>query len=134
MLRSQMRKDLLARYEGPFDMARVVDLGWTRYIGTRPETEDYLFHHNEAAAPGRPAGGRVLGTARETGQAQAGRDLRQGSAAPRLTLLRRGRGPRLRLARLFSPPSRPHLFIQRRDPISPGRIRIQFSSGSTSSN
>ena len=52
LLRSALRKDICARYGGPFDIGRLVDLGWTRYIGTRPETEDYLFHQSEVRSIG----------------------------------------------------------------------------------
>ena len=50
VLRSQMRKELLARYGGPFDIGNIVELGWTKWIGTRPAMEDYLFHRTEAHA------------------------------------------------------------------------------------
>ena len=128
-LRSQMRKELLARYGGPFDIGRIVDLGWTKWIGTQPESEDYLFHQSEA---------RVLGDM----PASEFWDLLQRLAKPKLLeifgrdLLPRtshsyavdvGRG----IASLgcFLPPSRPHLLLQRRNESSRGRIRLEFQSG-----
>lgn len=38
-----MPADMLARYGGPFEMARIVDLGRPRPIPDRPHVEDYVF-------------------------------------------------------------------------------------------
>jgi len=35
--------DLLARYDGPFDMARIIDLGQPRPTPNAPHVEDYVF-------------------------------------------------------------------------------------------
>ncbi|GEM_PF-1648373 len=35
-----------------FDIGRIVDRGWTKRIGTQPESEDSLFHHSEARVLG----------------------------------------------------------------------------------
>src|SRR5438105_4835997 len=44
MLRGRMSSENLARHGGLFDMARIIDLGPTRLIGSPPETEDRLFY------------------------------------------------------------------------------------------
>jgi hypothetical protein len=129
MLQSQMRKNLLARHGGPFDMGSVIDLGWTKYIGTRPESEDYLFHRSEA----RPIGDMpsvefwelLKGLVKPKLGEIFGKDLLP--RGPRSYAVDVGHG----VASLgcYMPPSRPHLFLQRRDPMSRGRIRIQFQSG-----
>jgi hypothetical protein len=129
LLRSQMRKDLLARHGGPFDVGRVVELGWTKYVGTRPESEDYLFHQSEARGLGdmpadefwallsklaRPKLGEIFG-----------KDLLP--RGPRSYAVDVGRG----VASLgcFVTPDRPQLALQHRDALSRDRIRIQFRSG-----
>ena len=129
VLRSQMRRDLLARYGGPFDMGRVVDLGWTKYVGTRPESEDYLFHRSEVRAmgdmPAEEFWQRLKLLARPKLGAIFGKDLL--ARGPRSYAVDVGHG----VASLgcYLTASRPHLFLQRRDPSSRGRIRIEFTSG-----
>jgi len=129
MLHSQMRTKMLARHGGPFDMARIVDLGWTKYIGTQPETEDYLFHRSEAQAIGQMDAPKFW-------------DLLEKLARPKLCeIFGSDLKPRTRhsyavdvgagIASLgcYKPPTRPRLFIQRRDPLSRGRIRVTFRAG-----
>jgi hypothetical protein len=129
LLQSQMRKDMLARHGGPFDMGCVIDLGWTKYIGTRPETEDYLFHRSEARCLGSmPADefwGLLQGLAKRKLGEIFGRDLLP--RGPRSYAVDVGQG----IASLgcYITPCRPQLLLQRRDPLSRGRIRLQFQSG-----
>jgi hypothetical protein len=129
MLRSQMRKDLLARHGGPFDIGRMVELGWTKYVGVRPETEDYLFHQSEVKClgdmPARQFWELLQTLAKPTLQEIFGKDLLprgQHSCAVDV-----GRGV-ASLGCLVAP-RRPRLLLERRDPLSRGRIRIQFRSG-----
>jgi hypothetical protein len=129
LLQSQMRKEMLARHGGPFDMGHVIDLGWTKYIGTRPETEDYLFHRSEAKSTGEmPADEfwELLGklAKRKLGEIFGPDLLPRG---PQSYAVEEGQG----IASLgcYIPPSRPQLLLQRRDPLSSGRIRLQFQSG-----
>jgi hypothetical protein len=129
MLASQMRKNMLARHGGPFDMGCVVELGWTKYIGTRPETEDYQFHRSEARSIGDMPAGEfwelLKGLAKRKLGEIFGRDLL--ARRPRSYAVDVGKG----IASLgcYVTPSRPHLFLQRRDPLSRGRVRIHFQSG-----
>lgn len=44
VLGKQMRVEMLACHGGPFELARIVDLGETRFVGRIPEIEDQLFH------------------------------------------------------------------------------------------
>ncbi len=129
VLRCQMRKTLLARYGGPFDMGCIVELGWTKYVGTRPETEDYLFHQSEVRLLGEMPTGEfwdlLRGLARPKLGEIFGKDLSpRGSQSYAVDV---GRG----IASLgcYVPPGRPQLCLQRRGPLSRGRIRIQFKSG-----
>lgn len=130
VLRSQMRKELLARYGGPFDIGRIVDLGWTKYLGTRPESEDYLFHRSEARALGEmPAAEfwqRLEALARPKLGEIFGKDLVP--RGPRSYAVDVGQG----VASLgcYLTTARPRLFVQRSDPCSRGRIRVEFTSGS----
>ncbi len=43
VLDRQMPIDMLAQHGGPFDMARIVELGETRFVGKVPEVEDQKF-------------------------------------------------------------------------------------------
>jgi hypothetical protein len=129
VLRSLLRKNLLARYGGPFDIGRLVDLGWTRYIGTRPETEDYLFHQSEARSIGdmpadefwawlsrlaKPKFGEIFGS-----------DLQpRGPCSYAVDL---GRGMASLGCYVAAGPLR--LFLQQRDARSRGRARMEFRSG-----
>lgn len=129
VLRSQMRKELLARYGGPFDIGRIVNLGWTKWVGTQPELEDYLFHQSEARVVGEMPAGEFWELLRRLAKPKLvemfGRDLLpRGSHSYAVDV---GRG----LASLgcFIPPSRPRLVLQKRDETSRGRIRLEFQSG-----
>src|SRR5215212_1951511 len=46
--RTNLGITLLRKYRGPFDMAAIVDLGTTRYVGKAPELEDYQFVRERA--------------------------------------------------------------------------------------
>ena len=129
VLRSQMRKELLARYGGPFDIGRIVDLGWTKWVGTQPELEDYLFHQSEARVVGEMPASEFWDLLRRLAKPKLveifGRDLvPRGSHSYAVDV---GRG----LASLgcFVPPTRPRLVLQQRDETSRGRIRLEFQSG-----
>ncbi len=39
---------LLAGYGGPFEMNRIIDLGFPRYVGEAPHVEDYVFIPSQA--------------------------------------------------------------------------------------
>ena len=129
LLQSLMRKDMLVRHGGPFDMGRVVEFGWTKYIGTRPETEDYLFHRSEARSIGDMPADEFWELLRKLAKSKLGEifgwDL--SPRGPRSYAVDEGRG----VASLgcYIPPTRPRLLLQQRDPLSRGRIRIQFESG-----
>ncbi len=130
MLRSQMHKAMLSRHGGPFDIGRIVDLGWTRYSGTRPETEDYLFHASEVRVLGDMAGGEfwdlLASIARPKLGEIFGKDLvARGTHSCAVDV---GRG----IASLgcYVPAGRPQVCIQRRNPSGRGRIRIEFMAGS----
>ena len=129
MLPSQMRKAMLTRHGGPFDMACIIDLGWTKYQGTRPETEDYLFHRSAVRNLGDMPSGEFWGLLRRMAKAKLGeifgRDLTP--RGPHSYAVDVGQG----IASLgcYLPPSRPRLLIERRDPSSGGRLRMQFQSG-----
>jgi len=129
MLQSQMRKDMLVRHGGPFDISRVIELGWTKYTGTRPETEDYLFHRSEARSIGNMAADEFWELLQRLAKPKLGeifgRDL--SPRGPRSYAVDVGHG----IASLgcYVAPAGAHLFVQRRDPLSRGRIRIQFRSG-----
>ncbi len=134
LLQSQMRKDMLARYGGPFDMGAVIDLSWTKYIGTRPETEDYLFHRSEVRSIGDMAAGEFWALLKRTAKHKLGevfgKDLLP--RGPRSYAVDQGQG--IASLACFIAPSRPKLFLQRRDPLNTGRfcrgrVRIQFHSG-----
>jgi hypothetical protein len=129
LLASQMRKNMLARHGGPFDMGCVVELGWTKYIGTRPETEDYQFHRSEARRIDDMPADEFWELLESLAKAKLGeifgRDLLP--RGPRSYAVDVGKG----IASLgcYVTPNRPHLFLQRRDPLSRGCVRIQFQSG-----
>ena len=129
VLRSLLRKALLARYGGPFDIGRVVDLGWTRYRGTRPETEDYLFHQSEARSMGdMPANefwDMLCRLAKPKLGEIFGKDLQP--RGPHSYAVDVGHG----VASLgcYLPASCPHLFVEQRDAQSRGRIRMGFHAG-----
>ncbi len=129
MLRSQMRTKLLARNGGPFDMGRLVDLGWTKHIGQRPETEDYLFHHSEVKAVGDMPPAEfwhlLMGLAKHKLGEIFGKDLTQRGQRSYAVDVGKGRAS----LGCFITTSRPHLFLQRRDALSRGRIRMTFTSG-----
>jgi len=129
LLQSQMRKQMLARHGGPFDMGCVVELGWTKYIGTRPETEDYQFHRSEARSIGDMPAGEFWELLKGLAKAKLGEIFGR-------DLTPRGRhsyavdvGKGIASLGCYVTPSRPHLFHQRRDPLSRGRVRIEFQSG-----
>lgn len=129
MLRSSLRKGLLARYGGPFDIGRLVDLGWTRYIGTRPETEDYLFRQSEARWMGdMPASEFWEWLARlakpKLGQI-FGRDLQPRGPCSYAVDVGRGTAS----LGCFLVESRLRLRWQRRDAQGRGRLRVEFRSG-----
>jgi len=129
MLRSQLRKELLARYGGPFDIGRIVDLGWTKWIGTQPESEDYLFHQGEARVLGDMPAGEFWELMQRLAKPKLleifGRDLLPRSSHSYAVDVGRG------FASLgcLLPPSRPRLLLQRRDAGSRGRLRLEFQSG-----
>jgi hypothetical protein len=129
MLRSQMRKDLLARYGGPFDVGRVLELGWTKYVGTRPESEDYLFRQSEVRCLGEMPADEYWALLRRLARSRLdeifGADLLP--RGPRSHAVEVGRG----VASLgcYLAIGRPQLGLQQRDALSGGRIRIQFRSG-----
>jgi hypothetical protein len=57
VLDRQMRIDMLSVHGGPFDIARIVDLGETRFVGKVPEIEDRWFEADSARHVGdMPAG------------------------------------------------------------------------------
>jgi hypothetical protein len=129
LLQSQMRKDMLSRHGGPFDVGCVVEIGWTKYIGTPPETEDYLFHRTEAKRVGDMPADEFWDLLTKLAKPKLGeifgRDLiRRG---PRSYAVDVGHG----MASLgcYAAPSRPKLFLHRPDPLARGRIRMQFRSG-----
>ncbi len=129
MLRSPLRTALLTRHGGPFDIGRVIDLGWTKYIGTRPETEDYLFHQSEVRCVGDMPAEEFWEWLKRLAKPRIGeifgRDLRP--RGPSSYAVDVGRG----LASLgcFVAIPRSRLFLQRRDAQSRGRVRLEFRSG-----
>lgn len=130
LLQSQMRKEMLARYGGPFEMAHIVELGWTKYIGTRPETEDYLFHRSEARCVGTmPAmefWERLQGVAKAKLGELFGRDLLPRGRGSYAVEVDRGHAS----LGCYIPPRPVRLFIQRPEPGGRGRIRMAFRSSS----
>lgn len=129
MLRSPLRKEMLARYGGPFDIGRLVDLGWTRYVGTRPETEDYLFHQSEACSIGDMPAPELWAWLARLAKPKLGeifgRDLQpRGRCSYAVDV---GRG----VASLgcYRAAGRLRLFLQQRDVQSRGRVRLEFRSG-----
>ncbi len=129
MLQSQMRTSFLARHGGPFEMGAIVDLGWTKRVGQRPEIEDHLFHRSEARQIGDMAAGEFW-------------QMLEAAAQPKLRLIfgddlqQRGRrsygvdvGKGAASLGCYVAASRPQLCIQRRGEQSRGRIRIEFSDG-----
>jgi len=48
--RQQMSVGLLARYDGPFDMARIIELGPVRHVPDGPHVEDHQFDPTAARA------------------------------------------------------------------------------------
>jgi hypothetical protein len=129
LLQSQMRKNMLAGHGGPFDMGCVIDLGWTKYIGTRPETEDYLFHRSEARSTGDMPADEFWALLKQLAKPKLGEIFGTDLVprGPHSYAVDVGHG----IASLgcYVTPSRPQLFLQQRDPLSRGRIRIQFRSG-----
>ncbi len=129
MLRSPLRKDLLTRYGGPFDIGCVVDLGWTRYVGTRPETEDYLFHQSEVRRVGDMSASefweRLKHLAKPKFGEIFGKDLRP--RGPCSYAVDVGRGTASLGCYVAADQAR--LFLQRRDAQSRGRVRMTFQSG-----
>jgi hypothetical protein len=129
MLQSQMRKDMLCRHGGPFDMGCLVDIGWTKYIGSPPETEDYLFHRSQTRRLGDMPAGEFWALLKKLAKPKLGeifgRDLLP--RGPRSYAVDSGQG----MASLgcYVAPSRPHLYLHRPDPLSRGRVRIHFRSG-----
>ena len=99
------------------------------YVGTRPETEDYLFHRSEARCIGDMPADEFWALLKKLAKAKLGeifgKDL--SPRGPRSCAVDVGQG----IASLgcYVAPSGPHLFVQRRDPLSRGRIRIRFQSG-----
>ena len=129
MSRSQMRKEMLARYGGPFDIGNIVDLGWTKWIGAAPELEDYLFHRDEARSLGEmpaPALWNLLRSlARPRLQDIFGKDLQtHGCRACGVAV-----GHGVASLGCFLPAKRPRLVLQRRDPSGGGRLRLQLEAG-----
>lgn len=130
VLRSQMRKELLTRYGGPFDMGRIVDLGWTKHVGTPPETEDCLFHRSEVRALGDMPADEFWQRLQSLAKTKLGAIFGE-------RLLPRGRcsyavdaGQGSASLGCYLTTAHPRLFIERRGPSSRGRIRIAFTSGS----
>ena len=56
VLDRQMTIEMLSVHGGPFDMARVVELGETRFVGRVPEVEDQWFEAASARHVGEMAG------------------------------------------------------------------------------
>jgi len=129
LLHSQMRVNMLARHGGPFDIARIVDLGWTKYIGTRPETEDYLFHRSEVQAIGQMPANEFWKLLENLAQPKLGEifgpDLKPRTRHSYAVDV----GAGIASLGCYTPPTCPRLFIQRRAPLSRGRIRIAFHVG-----
>jgi hypothetical protein len=57
VLDRQMPIDMLSVHGGPFDMARIVDLGETRFVGKIPEVEDQWFDAASARRTGDMSSG-----------------------------------------------------------------------------
>lgn len=102
----------LARYGGPFDMARIVELGDARHRPDPPHVEDYVFVESRAKVRrtvgwqefwnllddlARPTLEEIFGSAlRSVGPSRYGTDVGQGLAS--LGCFRPRRPPELRLA------------------------------------
>jgi hypothetical protein len=56
VLNRQMTIDMLSVHDGPFDMARIVDLGKTKFVGKIPELEDHWFDAATACHAGDMTG------------------------------------------------------------------------------
>jgi len=129
VLQSQMRTRFLARHGGPFEIAAVVDLGWTKPVGRPPEVEDYLFHRSEARQVAEMQAGEfwqfLSQAAEEKLLALFGGDLKP--RGPRSYGVDEGGGETsLGCYRLATPA---HLFVRHRDNWHRGRIRIAFEIG-----
>lgn len=129
VLASQMRVEMLACHGGPFDLARIVDLGETRFVGKIPEIEDQLFDAKvtrvEGTVPADEFRRLLEAAAREDLAEIFGPDL-----VPRGNtfgiLERRG----LRSLGCFWAPE-PRLFIET---LPTGRRRVRFSFRTDSSS
>ncbi len=64
VLDRQMPIDLLSVHGGPFDMARIIDLGETRFVGRVPEVEDRWFDAAAARHVGDMDGAEFAGLLR----------------------------------------------------------------------
>ncbi len=119
---------LLARYGGPFDMARVVDLGSPRHQPVPPHVEDYVFVPARAKSD-RPAASHEFWRLQSEVLAENLHDL----FGPTLEEVGRHRwstplGQGLRTLGVLRPTGRPELYLA---PSRNGgkRIRMKFSDG-----
>lgn len=129
ILQSQMRTQFLARHGGPFEMAAIVDLGWTKPVGHPPAVEDFLFHRGEVRRAGDMPPEEFWRLLNQTAEAKLiaifGGDLKQ--RGPKSYGVDCGQGEiSLGCYRL---PTRAHLFIRHQDNWRRGRIRIEFQVG-----
>ncbi len=129
MLQSQMRTEFLARHGGPFEMAAIVDLGWTKAVGHPPAVEDTLFHRSEIRREGDMPADEFWRLLQQTAESKLvaifGGDLQP--RGPRSYGVDCGRGEiSLGCYRLPAPA---RLYIQHRDGYRRGRIRIEFQVG-----
>ncbi len=72
ILDGQMRIDMLSVHGGPFDMAHIVDLGATRFVGKLPEIEDRWFDAALARPIGEMPGNEFWTLLEKAGQSKLG--------------------------------------------------------------
>ncbi|MCI0332339.1 MAG: hypothetical protein L0228_03835 [Planctomycetes bacterium] len=72
VLDRQMPVDLLSVHGGPFDMARIIDLGETRFVGKVPEVEDRWFDAASARHTGDMASGEFRALLEQVAQEKLG--------------------------------------------------------------
>lgn len=123
--------DLLARYGGPFDIGRVVDLGPARPAPQPPHVEDYLFAVAQLkpgeALPGGEFWNLLRGATRRTLGEIFGECLKPIGRNSRGTEVGQGRAS----LGCLVPGSPPRLWCTEARGSKPGRIRITLGQGQT---
>lgn len=126
--RTQLRPSFLARRNGPFDMAVIVDLGPTRPIGEKPAVEDHEFDPSKVTVVGTLAGPRFWNMLTQLAKPKLtlifGNDLRLVTRASCAVDLGKG------LASLgcLVPAGPPCLYLRARQD-KPPQVRIRVSDG-----